>query len=277
MQILTYCRKCGAELEENAQFCSKCGTPVAARMPERLGQAGRKRGPLSPWAIAGIAVAVVALVVAVVMIPFLLGGWFPFTRVVGSGNLSTQEEFLSGFVSVDVGSGFQVNIVKGSYRVLITADDNLFDYIQVVKTGETLVIGLEPGVSFQTLTLRAEISMPDLEALQFSGGVTGNATDFVLSHDFDVELSGGSILEMQGEAANLSLLCSGGSNAELSELVVGDADVELSGGSQGTINLDGTLNADLSGGSHLFYIGNPTLGAVSTSGGSEITRLTTIS
>ena len=277
MQILTYCRKCGAELEENAKFCSKCGTPVAGQMPERLGQAGRKRGPLSPWAIAGIAVAVVALVVAVVMIPFLLGGWFPFTRVVGSGNLRTQEEFLSGFVNVDVGSGFQVSIVRGSYRILITADDNLFDYIQVTKVGDTLTIGLELGVSFQTLALRAEISMPDLEALQFSGGVTGNATGFVVSHDFSVSLSGGSILDMKGEGGNLLLVCSGGSNAKLSEFAVGDADVELGGGSRGTINLDGTLNADLSGGSHLFYIGNPELGEINTSGGSEITRLTTIS
>ena len=274
---MTYCGNCGAELEENAKFCSKCGTPVAAWMPERQGQVVRKGGPLSPWAIAGIAVAVVALVVAVVMIPFLLGGWFPFTRVVGSGNLRTQEEFLSGFLNVDMGSGFKVNIVQGSYRILITADDNLFDYIQVVKTGDTLMIGLEPGVSFQTLALRAEISMPDLEALQFSGGVTGNATGFMLSHGVEVELSGGSILDMKGEAGNLSLVCSGGSNARLSDFSVADADVELSGGSQGTINVDGTLNADLSGGSHLFYMGNPTLGAISTSGGSEITRLTAIS
>ena len=277
MQILTYCRNCGEELEESAEFCSKCGTPVATRRPELQEQVVRKRGPLSPWAIAGIAVAVVALVVAVVMIPFLLGGWFPFTRVVGSGDLRTQEEFLSGFVNVDVGSGFQVSIVQGSYKVLITADDNLFDYIEVFKTGDTLTIGLEPGVGFQTLALRAEISMPDLEALQFSGGVTGNATGLVLSHDVKVVLSGGSILDMKGEAGDLSLLCSGGSNAKLSDFAVANVDVELSGGSQGTINLTGTLNADLSGGSHLFYIGTPELGEINTSGGSEITRLTTIS
>jgi len=25
---LPYCKKCGAELPENANFCTKCGTPV---------------------------------------------------------------------------------------------------------------------------------------------------------------------------------------------------------------------------------------------------------
>lgn len=29
MSILPYCRKCGTKLEENAQFCYKCGTPIA--------------------------------------------------------------------------------------------------------------------------------------------------------------------------------------------------------------------------------------------------------
>ncbi len=268
---MTYCRHCGAELEENAKFCSKCGTPVARPTIERKEPIGRKRSLMSPWAIAGIAVLAAVVIAALIVIPLFLGGLFPFSQVIGSGNLHTQEETLSDFAIVDVGSGFKVDITQASsYRITITADDNLFDYIQVTKTGNTLTIRLEPGVSYQTSTLKAEIAMPDLEELQFSGGVNGTATGFVLSHDFRAELSGGSILRMDGEADNLAAACSGGSRLELSEFVVANADIEFSGGSQGTINLDGILNADLSGGSRLFYIGNPTLGDISTSGGSAI-------
>jgi len=49
-----------------------------------------------------------------------------------------------------------------------------------------------------------------------------------------------------------------------------NADVSLSGGSRATINLDGRLDADLSGGSNLLYIGDPTMGDINTSGGSTV-------
>jgi hypothetical protein len=268
---MTYCRNCGAELEENSKFCSKCGTPVAMQTIERKEPIRRKRRSMSPWAISGIVVFAVIVVAALIFFSLLLGGLFPFSRVVGSGNLRTQEEALSDFAIVDVGSGFKVNITQAdSYSVVITADDNLFDHIQVTKTDDTLSIGLDPGVSYQTSTLKATIAMPDLEELQFSGGVNGNATGFVMSHDFRAELSGGSILRMDGEANNLMVTCSGGSRLEFSEFVVNNANIGFSGGSQGTINLDGTLDADLSGGSSLLYIGNPTLGDINTSGGSSI-------
>ena len=268
---MTYCRHCGAELEENARFCPKCGTPVAMQTIERKESIRRRRQSMSLWAIAGIAVLAIVVVAALIVFLFLLGGLFPFSRVVGSGNLRTQEEVLSDFVIVDVGSGFRVVITQASsYSISITADDNLFDYIQVTKTDDTLSIGLDPGVSYQTSTLKATIAMPDLEELQFSGGANGTATGFVMSHDFRAELSGGSILRMDGEANNLMVTCSGGSRLEFSEFAVNNASIDFSGGSQGTVNLDGTLDADLSGGSRLFYIGNPTLGDINTSGGSSI-------
>jgi len=211
------------------------------------------------------------VIAALIVIPLLIGGLFPFSQVVGSGNLRTQGETLSDFAIVHVGSGFNVDITQASsYRIIITADDNLFDYIQVAKTEKTLTIRLEPSVSYQTSTLKAEIAMPDLEELQFSGGVNGTATGFVMSYDFRAELSGGSILKMDGEANNLIATCSGGSRLELSEFEVNNANIDFSGGSQGTINLDGRLDGELSGGSQLFYIGNPTLGEISTSGGSAI-------
>jgi hypothetical protein len=270
---MTYCKHCGAELEENARFCSKCGTLVAMNTVERKEPVKHKRRRMSPLAVIGIAVIAVVLVAALIAFLLLLAGLVPFSGVVGSGNLRTQEEALSDFAIVDVGSGFKVAITEASsYSVSITADDNLFDYIQVTMTGNTLTIRLEPVVILHASTLKAEIAMPDLKELQFSGGVNGTATGFVMLHDFRAELSGGSILRMDGEAGDLFVECSGGSRLELSEFLVNNASIDFSGGSQGTINLDGRLDADLSGGSSLFYVGNPTLGDINTSGGSSVSQ-----
>jgi len=51
---------------------------------------------------------------------------------------------------------------------------------------------------------------------------------------------------------------------------VADTRVDASDGSHITVNSSGILDVDASGGSHVFYLGNPTLGDIHTSGGSEI-------
>jgi hypothetical protein len=48
--------------------------------------------------------------------------------------------------------------------------------------------------------------------------------------------------------------------------------IKLSGGRKTTINLDEVLEADLSGGSQLNYIGDPTLGKIEASSGSTINK-----
>ncbi len=65
---------------------------------------------------------------------------------------------------------------------------------------------------------------------------------------------------------------SGGGQIDLGDFSVGDADVEMSGGGRATVNPSGRLDVDASGGSHVFYVGNPTLGNIDTSGGSSVER-----
>jgi len=51
-----------------------------------------------------------------------------------------------------------------------------------------------------------------------------------------------------------------------------NADVEISGASNGTINLNGKLNADVSGASNLYWSGTPIMGDIQTSGASNLRR-----
>jgi hypothetical protein len=295
--IMPYCSKCGAELEKDAVFCSKCGTPAGPSVikPERRTIQKRQRRPMSPVAIALIVLLVVAVAGgAVLTAAFFLGAWHPFGQVVGSENLVTQEKFFSDFSAVHAGNGFAVEITQSSsYSIKITADDNAIDYVEVFKTGDTLTIRLKLGYSYQSLTLRGRITMPELHELELSGGTLGTVEGFSSAHEFVAELSGGSHLdgdfatagdaqftlsggshlsELYGAARDLRASASSGSHLDLSDFPVRDADVNLSGGSHATINLDGRLDADLSGGSHLFYIGNPAMGDIDTSGGSSISR-----
>lgn len=80
------------------------------------------------------------------------------------------------------------------------------------------------------------------------------------------------MIELDGSANNLRISASGGSQLELSNFSAHNASVNLSGGSSASINPDGRLDADLSGGSHILYVGDPIMGIINMSGGSTVSE-----
>ena len=87
-----------------------------------------------------------------------------------------------------------------------------------------------------------------------------------------LEVSGASTVQLKGSAGSMTADVSGSSNLKLADLEVGSASVTLSGASNGTINLDGSLDAKLSGSSRLVYIGEPVLGTIDITGASTLKR-----
>lgn len=237
-------------------------------------------------------VIVAVLMVAILTPGLLVGCQCIGADVVGSGKLVTEDFNFSGFTKVEAHNGFQMELTKSStFSIEITADDNVHEYIEVTKTGETLEIGLEWGRSYRSVTLRAKITMPDLYRINLSGGSKASITGFSSSHDFSVnlsggsgvtgnitagdanfDLSGGSQVNLEGTADDLVVSGSGGSQLDLEAFSADNADVHLSGGSRATVNVDGTLDVDLSGGSQVSYVGEPTLGDIDLSGGSRVNR-----
>lgn len=85
-------------------------------------------------------------------------------------------------------------------------------------------------------------------------------------------ISAASTVTLGGRPGSLEIIGSGSCRLELSDFAVHDARVNLSGASQATVNLDGRLDADLSGASTLLYMGEPVLGDISVTGGSTISK-----
>jgi hypothetical protein len=261
---------------------------------KKLKQLNSSKHAISTLVIALIIIIIVGSVAVVVVVAVLLGLWHPYGLIVGSGELVTEEKDFTDFTIVEVGWGFEVEISgSDSYSMNITADDNLLDYIEVSSLGNKLTIGLKWGYSYQNVNLRAKITMADLYELEFSGGTHGTIEGFSTSHEFILELSGGSsligdfmtsgdarftlsggsrLIELVGAANNVRISSSGGSQLELSNFPVHNASVNLNGGSLANINLDGRLDADLSGGSHILYVGDPIMGIINMSGGSTVSE-----
>ena len=233
-----------------------------------------------------------ALAFLLVMIIFASMLFIGCNLLVGSGNLETEEYSFSDFKKVEIGSAFKFDIKRSdTYSVSITADDNVINHVRVSKSGDTLKIGMSTFGPLGSVTLEADVTLPQLVGLEISGASRGSISGFsssdnldidlsgasrltgdITAGDIDIEISGASNIELDGSAGNLVAEVSGASRCSLEDFPVNDADVEFSGASSGTINLSGRLDANLSGASRLYYIGEPTMGNIDTSGASSLSE-----
>ena len=172
------------------------------------------------------------------------------TSTTGSGNVMTQEETITGFDKVEISQGFRLDISQGdTFSVVVRVDDNLVQYLQVVKQDNTLKIGLEPDRTYASATLRAEVTMPQLSRLTLRHGSRGTVS---------------------GSGGDVTVEAFDGSRGDLSAFAVENATVVARGGSRLTVNVSGKLVADAHEGSRVDYLGNPTAVTTNTTGGSEI-------
>lgn len=246
-------------------------------------------------AVVAMLVAASAVLAAAAAASVVAGCDMPSTgglgQVGGSGVVVPQHYDYSGFTKVVVDSGFDVEIDYAdddTYAVVVTVDDNLVEeHLKVELDGDTLRIGLAPLWNYHDVTTKARVVLPRLTGLEASGS---SAVELVGVRFGDVtvdvsgasrvegsaelgevagEVSGGSVLDLAGAASGLRLDASGGSRLELLELRVENADLDLSGGSNGRVTVTGTLTVDASGGSRLEYAGDPQV-SVDASGGSAV-------
>ncbi|RPJ85693.1 MAG: DUF2807 domain-containing protein [Acidobacteria bacterium] len=206
----------------------------------------------------------------------------------------TRDLNFSGFTGVSVGWGMEVGITQGSdFRIQVTGDSRDLDELRVEKEGDVLTFSHKSrwGGWNRHGKLSVDIVMPALTSLDLSGGAEGTITMDVASKSFSADLSGGAELKgelrcrdvklslsggaelhLSGQGGNLTIDGSGGSTCDTREFAVENVNSELSGGSTATINMNGELNADQSGGSEIIYYGNATLGRTDSSGGSRIRK-----
>lgn len=240
--------------------------------------------------------AIIGILLVLLLISGLVAGCTG-VKVIGSGKLITKKFDYSDFNRIKAENGMHVELTKSdTYNVEVIADDNVMEHIQVSKSGDTLKIRPKANAAFRSATLTAKITMPDLYKLELSGGSHASVTGFVSSHDLSISLSGGSHLSeplkpgdisagnadfnlsggshvtLSGSTDDLSIKCSGGSHINLEAFSVSNADIDLSGGSHATVNVGGTLDAKLSGGSKVFYVGEPTMGEIDVDWDSDIIK-----
>lgn len=192
------------------------------------------------------------------------------------------------FDRVEMGNGFQITAEQsGIFSIHAEGDRRNLDDLDVYKSGSTLIIKFDDDRNRQHPTY-ITITMPALNGINFSAGTNSVVNGFESSDQLDVNLSGGSVcqlnagyreikvnlsgasmLRMEGLGDEINADISGGSGLTAFEYPVRKGEISLTGASTGKVTVTDELAATASGASHLLYRGNPSVSS-SVSGASTI-------
>lgn len=232
------------------------------------------------------------------------------TTVTNAGEMGSWEFDKADFTRLDISHAFVVDVQPAEeFRVNIKIDSAVFEYLVVEKRGDTLHIGLENGNTYLNTTQEATITLPLLKEVTLSGASRADigvfpgasslklnlsgasradlATDNLQEAQFDLsgasrvngsvgaatfklKLSGASSANLDGNAGDMEIDASLGSTADLKDLPVTTARLDLSGASTAFINVSDLINAKLSGASVVTYLGDPKFDNLDISGASNI-------
>ena len=210
-----------------------------------------------------------------------------------SSNITTQERNVTDFDGIEVSAAFIVDIEFSATeeRVEIETNENLQQYIEVVKSGSNLIIRIIRGTSISgNATFKAHIITPNpMIYMAASGSSLITLNNKLETTDLTFSLSGASNLTGNIDASTMTVFLDGASNATITGTVetlgatmsgasllrdfglsINDANLQLDGASQSSLTINGSIDLIAAGASSLAYKGNPTLGFIELTGGSQI-------
>ncbi len=216
---------------------------------------------------------------------------FLWTETILSTDRTTKNYDFQDYNKVKVSNGMILNITQSSsYSIQVNADGQDLEHLKVEKNGNSLQIYIDENNYKRNGDIRIDIKMPSLTGLDISGGSIGNITMDIKDNfncgmsggarvsgklnckDLKMEISGGSIADLEGKGGFFTADASGGSIYHLKNFSVSDVNAGLTGGSRLEIKTDGTLNVDASGGSKVIYYGSADVINTDFSGGSGISQ-----
>jgi hypothetical protein len=188
--------------------------------------------------------------------------------VTGSGKLVSLSFDLDGFSRIDANNAAQVEVTRGSaFSVEVEVDDNLASRLDVSVASGTLYIKLQNG-SYNKVTLRARVTMPELRGVTLNGGSTLRGE--LAGEDLSINLNGGSQAMLTGIAGRVTIDVNGGSQAMLGDLAAGNVKLTANGGSRVEIQASGAVSGSANGGAQITVSGSPSSVNVETNGGAQV-------
>lgn len=228
------------------------------------------------------------------------------TTVKGSNTLATKKLKTPAFDAIAASRGVEV-VIGNTDEIVITANDNVMEYVVVEAKNGTLFVGISDAVTVRNMDVKVQVpntgkiasitassgaeirTRSGLKAktmnIRLSSGASMDAalkadactirlssgTELQAAADFgscDIKLSSGSEAELSGKAATFAADLSSGSSLEAFGLVARTCTVEASSGASAEVTCTEKLTAHASSGASVEYKGDCSFEKRVGSGGS---------
>jgi hypothetical protein len=213
-----------------------------------------------------------------------------FTGIRGSGSVLTKDIPSGAFDRVQIDNSFHVDVMQGpGYSLSVSADDNLWDYVDIYNYGGILHVGMKSG-NYQNTHLSAKIVLPRLTAMEANGassvllhsiddpdnrielrvGGASSADGDVRCREILIAVTGAGTVTLRGGADRMTLDADGASHAHLEQFRTRTARARIADAADATILVTAELEFEVSGAAHFTYAGHPMITRAESSGAATV-------
>ena len=198
----------------------------------------------------------------------------------GNGDLVTFEKSVSTFEKIKSSGAAEIRYhASEEYRVVVTVDSNLEEYVEIFAKNNVLHIGTENswGNSWYSFTkYLVDVYCPVLKSITLSGsgslqGVdeiiapifeavvsgSGKIDGTVVCDNFSVEISGSGKITVDGTSRDADISISGSGKFSGNDFITKNASINISGSGKANICVTDNLDATISGSGEINYCGQP--------------------
>lgn len=227
---------------------------------------------------------------ALIAVGALITGACGLTSIRGSGNVVSEEFDVSDFDRVDVGGAWDASIKHADEpRLIVHIDDNLLERVEVDFDNGHLSVGFKGNLRLSNTTMALTIETPTLSEVEASGasdvvvsGFTQSAFTLAASgastvvadvqtERLELDVDGASTVVLDGTAEEVEVDVNGASNADLSDLVVSSASIDVNGASALNVTGASEVSGDVNGVSNV-TVSQAATTNVETNGLSDLDR-----
>jgi len=200
------------------------------------------------------------------------------TKVVGNGNITTKTVNTSDYDNIAVVGSMDVELKQGTEgAIIVTADDNIHEYLEIETEGNTLKISVRKKTNIRSKKgIKIIVPFTDLEKVSLVGSgdivsndaIKGSAVELLLVGSgnmnldlevvqLDVNLNGSGDMDLRGKADRLEVKLTGSGDFNGKSLAADDTEAFVAGSGDIEIAAKKSLKARINGSGSIYYQGKP--------------------
>jgi hypothetical protein len=223
-------------------------------------------------------ILLLGIVIGMIIMYFSFGGCKTFTTIRGNRDIITAEIDVNGdFEKIQVsGSADVLYRISPDVSVVVSADSNLINFVDLHISDNTLHIGTQSG-SYTFTKLSVEVSAPTINSVTIIGSGDFKSPDRLIAPSFETRISGSGDIAVDIETISFSAAISGsgdikatGTAVKSTVSIAGSGDfkgadlqtensiVKISGSGDASVHATVSLDAQILGSGDIRYRGEPT-------------------